>query len=57
MTATPTILHEYQKKGLTKIAFRNLLILKDAILVVWAGKGRNACLEKGKREQAPAFHP
>jgi hypothetical protein len=27
-------LHEYQKKGVTEFAFRNLLILKDAILVV-----------------------
>jgi hypothetical protein len=25
-------LHEYQKKGVTKKAFRNLLILKGAIL-------------------------
>jgi hypothetical protein len=30
----PTNLYEYQRKGLTKIAFRKLLILKDAILVV-----------------------
>jgi hypothetical protein len=34
----PTILHEFQKKGLTKIAFRNLLILKGAILVVLDGQ-------------------
>jgi hypothetical protein len=30
----PIILHEYQKKGLTESAFRKLLILKGAILVV-----------------------
>jgi hypothetical protein len=30
----PIILHEYQKKGVTEIAFRKLLILKGAILVV-----------------------
>jgi hypothetical protein len=28
--APPTNLHEYQKKGVTEIAFRKLLILKDA---------------------------
>jgi hypothetical protein len=33
-TPIPTNLHEYQTKGLTKIAIRNGLILKDAILVV-----------------------
>ena len=33
-TPTPTKLHEYQNKGLTRIAFRKLLILRDAILVV-----------------------
>jgi len=32
---TPVNLYEYQKKGLTKFAFRNRLILKDAILLVW----------------------
>src|SRR6266699_6697574 len=34
----PTNLHEYQTKGLTKVAFRNLFILKEAILVVLALK-------------------
>ncbi len=31
----PPNLHEYQNKGLTKFAFRNSLILKDAFLAVW----------------------
>jgi hypothetical protein len=31
---TPTILDEYQNKGVTKFAFRKSLILRDAILVV-----------------------
>jgi len=35
MAPTPTILHEYQNKGVTEFAIRKLLILKDAILVVW----------------------
>jgi hypothetical protein len=30
----PTNLYEYQKKGLTKFAFRKLFILKGTILVV-----------------------
>ena len=30
----PIILYEYQRKGVTKIAFRKLLILKSVILVV-----------------------
>ena len=29
------MLHEYQNKGLTRIAFRRYLILKDMFLVVW----------------------
>jgi hypothetical protein len=34
-TPTPGMkMHEYQKKGLTKKAFRKWLILKGAILVV-----------------------
>jgi hypothetical protein len=32
------------------------LILKDAILVALGSQGRNGCLEKEKREQAPALH-
>jgi hypothetical protein len=52
----PGNLHEYQTKGITKFAFRKLLILKDAILVVWGKQGRNGCPGKEKREQAPALH-
>jgi hypothetical protein len=52
----PGNLHECQKKGVTKFAFRKLLILKDAILVVWGKQGRNGCPGKEKREQAPALH-
>jgi hypothetical protein len=35
MGVPPIILYEYQRKGITEIAFRKLLILKDAIFVVW----------------------
>jgi hypothetical protein len=44
-------LYECQNKAVTEIAFRKLLILKDAILVVWACKGGESGLEKEKREQ------
>jgi hypothetical protein len=42
-------LYECQKKGLTKIAFRNSLILKGAILVVlgWTTVGMAALKENG----------
>jgi hypothetical protein len=39
-------LHEYQKKGLTKKAFRNSLILKGAILIVLDEQRTNGYLEK-----------
>jgi hypothetical protein len=40
---TPTNSDEYQTKGLTKVAIRKRLILKDAILVVWGrAKGEMA---------------
>ena len=52
----PTNLYEYQRKGLTKIAFRKLLILKGAVLAVLGWQRRNGCPEKEKRELAPALH-
>jgi hypothetical protein len=45
-------LYEYQRKGLTEIAFRKLLILMGAILVV-LGSGRAgmaASIKKGGRK-------
>ena len=50
----PIMLCEYQRKGVTEIAFRKLLILKGAILVVWASDTELHGLKKKKREQAPA---
>ncbi len=44
----PGNLHEYQKKGLTKFAFRKLLVLKGAILVAYGSKVRNGRTEKEK---------
>jgi hypothetical protein len=42
-------LHEYQRKGLTRKAFRNWLILKDTILGCFVlSKGRNGSLEEKK---------
>ena len=38
LIAPPIILYECQKKGFTKFAFRKLLILKDATLLVWTSK-------------------
>jgi hypothetical protein len=35
---------------------QNLQFLKGAILVVLDWRGRKGCLEKKKREQAPALH-
>jgi hypothetical protein len=48
-------MHEYQNKGVTENAFRKLLILKDAILVVLDLQGRKWGPEKQKREQGPAI--
>jgi hypothetical protein len=49
-------LHEYQRKGVTRKAFRNWLILKDTILGCFGlSKGRNGSLERKKREHAPAL--
>jgi hypothetical protein len=48
-------LYEYQKKRLTKKAFRKRLILKDGILVVLGLQSGNGYLETEKREQAPAL--
>jgi hypothetical protein len=56
MGVPPTNSDEYQNKALTKFAFRKLLILKDAILVVLDWQDRNGYLEKEKREQAPALY-
>jgi len=42
-------LYEYQNKGLTKFAFRKLLILKDLRLFAPAGKGTG---KKKKRQQS-----
>ena len=36
MGVPPIISYEYQKKRLTRTVFRNALILKEAILVVFA---------------------
>jgi len=41
MGVPPTSSDEYQNKALTKFAFRKLLILKDAILVVLDWQDRN----------------
>ena len=48
---TPGILYEYQKKGLTEIAVRKLLILKDASCFAIRGT-KNA--RKRKRGEATA---
>jgi len=42
-------MHEYQNKGVTEKAFRKLLILKDAILVVLGLQGRKKRPGKTKR--------
>jgi len=50
-------LYEYQKKGITEIAFRKSLILKDAILVVLGLQAfKWPAQKKEKREQPPALH-
>jgi hypothetical protein len=41
-------LHEYQKKGLTKKAFRNSLILKGVVLVVFGLAGTETTVLKRK---------
>jgi hypothetical protein len=51
----PTNLYEYQRKGLTKLAFRNSLILKGAILVILGLQTLKWLQGKEKREQAPAL--
>jgi len=43
-------LHEYQNKGLTEFAFRKLLILKDAILVVFGEQEPKWAAPKEKRK-------
>jgi hypothetical protein len=48
-------LYEYQRKGLTKLAFRNSLILKGAILVILGLQTLKWLQGKEKREQAPAL--
>jgi hypothetical protein len=46
-------MHEYQKKGVTEIAFRKSLILKGAILVVLGYKAEMAALRKKSGSKLP----
>ncbi len=49
---TPGILYECQNKGLTKLAIRKLLILKDAVCLL---KRANNPQKKRKRQQGWRF--
>jgi hypothetical protein len=48
------MMHEYQKKGLRKFAFRKCLILSNMFLVDQTRQAEKMPSEKEKREQAPA---
>jgi hypothetical protein len=48
-------LYEYQKKGLTELAFRKWVILNEMFLAKQRGLTRKKALKKEKREQAPAL--
>jgi hypothetical protein len=53
---TPGNLYEYQKKGLTKFAFRKRLILNGMSSSEQKGSCRKTPRKEEKREQAPALH-